>query len=344
MAEKIKKQIEFYFSDSNFRRDKFLQELANKHELGFVGIDVLLTFNKLKSMTEKVEDVASAVEDSDIVVVSEDGTSLRRANPLPEDDDTRERSLYAKGFPVDDPDVTIDSMENLFNEYGTVKLIKFRKDFSTKKFKGGVFVEYSSVDEMKGAVAKMLGGGDNKDEVTFEYKGNKLLCVLPMVEWWEKHIAKQKRKKEAKKIGSNDKKKRSLEDTTPDFTAGCIVKVSGLPTEGCSLDNLRILFKEYGDLKFIEWNEGDVTAVCRYANSESATTALSTLEKAECKLNETVLEGKLIEGDEETEYWKRYAESSKEAAKRQKTQKSGRGGGRGRGGRGRGGKRQVRDF
>lgn len=51
LLAKIKKQVEFYFSDSNFRKDKFLREKANADPDGFVPITVLLTFNRLKSLT-----------------------------------------------------------------------------------------------------------------------------------------------------------------------------------------------------------------------------------------------------------------------------------------------------
>ena len=49
----VLKQIEFYFSDSNFRHDKFLQAEAAKDEAGFVMIDVLLTFKRLQSITTR---------------------------------------------------------------------------------------------------------------------------------------------------------------------------------------------------------------------------------------------------------------------------------------------------
>ena len=42
---KALKQLEFYFSDSNFRRDNFLRGKADENEEGFVEIAVLLTFN-----------------------------------------------------------------------------------------------------------------------------------------------------------------------------------------------------------------------------------------------------------------------------------------------------------
>jgi hypothetical protein len=75
----IKKQIEFYFSDSNYRKDTFLKAAAESDPDGFVAISVLLTFNRLKALSTDISLVADAVRDSAVVVVSEDGTKLKRA-------------------------------------------------------------------------------------------------------------------------------------------------------------------------------------------------------------------------------------------------------------------------
>jgi hypothetical protein len=46
-----RRQIEYYFSDSNFRRDKFLRAKANEDADGYVALTVLLTFNRVKALT-----------------------------------------------------------------------------------------------------------------------------------------------------------------------------------------------------------------------------------------------------------------------------------------------------
>jgi hypothetical protein len=101
--QKLCKQLEFYFSDSNFRRDKFMQEEAGKQTEGFIGIEVLLTFNRLKALLEGQDDptavIASALSESETVVVSEDAKSLRRKTPLPEVDNSAQRTVFAATFP-----------------------------------------------------------------------------------------------------------------------------------------------------------------------------------------------------------------------------------------------------
>lgn len=114
--EKVKSMVEFYFSDAAYRRDRFLRAKAaeNKDGCAFcvptarcgrsrltaprhaavVNIDVLLSFNKLKALTTSAEDVVKAVEDSSSVTLSEDRKAIRRTEPLPAQDDSKERTVY----------------------------------------------------------------------------------------------------------------------------------------------------------------------------------------------------------------------------------------------------------
>eukprot|EP00889_Picochlorum_renovo_P004509 jgi/Picre1/31539/NNA_006891.t1 len=92
---KIKKQMEFYFSDSNLYRDSFLHEKMSNDSDGFVDISLVCTFNRMKKLLKKVSDdddeagkvkaVSEAVGGSSSLVLSEDGTRVKRATPLDKD-------------------------------------------------------------------------------------------------------------------------------------------------------------------------------------------------------------------------------------------------------------------
>lgn len=134
-AADIKKQVEFYFSDSNYRKDTFLKAAAESDPDGWVAISVLLTFNRLKRYTTDIDVVAKAVADSEEVQISADGKKLKRINPVPDTDESAGRSLYVKGYPLDDEDVTIDAIEQQFAVFGKVLYVKRRmfKDRTTGK-------------------------------------------------------------------------------------------------------------------------------------------------------------------------------------------------------------------
>ena len=49
--EKLSNQIEFYFSDYNLPKDKYLLNLINQNENGWIGLNDLLRFNKVKEIS-----------------------------------------------------------------------------------------------------------------------------------------------------------------------------------------------------------------------------------------------------------------------------------------------------
>ena len=113
---KIKKQIEFYFSDSNYPKDKFLQEKAKENEEGFIPLEVLTNFNRLKSITTDLDQIRKALGESDglfsyifflkmislffslifylVIVLNDDQTLIKRKHPVPSKLDTDARTLF----------------------------------------------------------------------------------------------------------------------------------------------------------------------------------------------------------------------------------------------------------
>src|SRR4051794_1960828 len=82
--EKVLKQFEFYFSDSNLPNDKFLRsQVANNLE-GFVSIDLLASFKRIQDLTKDIKVVISALSKSKMLEVDQEGKNVRRITPLPE--------------------------------------------------------------------------------------------------------------------------------------------------------------------------------------------------------------------------------------------------------------------
>lgn len=70
----ILKQMEFYFSDAALSKDRFLCQLIGKDP--YVPLDIFLTFNKIKSLTDNAGDIARALRGSTRLEISEDGTKV----------------------------------------------------------------------------------------------------------------------------------------------------------------------------------------------------------------------------------------------------------------------------
>jgi len=328
----VKEQIEFYFNDSNFRKDAFLRTAAKEDPEGYVPISVLLTFNKLNKLTKDVDIIKKSIESSDIVVLNNDGNSIRRAKPLPEDDDSKIRTLYVKGYPVDDAEVSIDSVSKQFSEYGKVLMVRFRKDFSTKKFKGSCFIEYDNDESVKKAVAIANEGG----KMNLSYKEQPFACVMTLVEWVEKKHAKklryaaEKKKRERESTGTDkDKEKPNKKQKTEkteitekkteekkvekvEYTKGLLLKITNLPADS-NLYKIKDKMKEFGEIKFVDKEETSTVAFVRTANTTTSDAIIKAIQDGvTLEGSDNKLEGTLVEGEEEETYWTKVAASSKQ--------------------------------
>lgn len=80
VTRSILRQIEYYFSDSNFPKDKFLMAEVAKSEEGWVDLTIITNFNKVKGLvpTMDIAIIADALRHSNILEVNADATQVRR--------------------------------------------------------------------------------------------------------------------------------------------------------------------------------------------------------------------------------------------------------------------------
>ena len=95
----IKKQIEYYLSDSNLSRDRFFREQIETDKAGWVDIAHFLNCNKVKNMGISSERIADSCVESTAVEVNSEKTKIRRKDnaPLPEASTERRRDAKAQG-------------------------------------------------------------------------------------------------------------------------------------------------------------------------------------------------------------------------------------------------------
>ena len=233
LEQAVKKQIEFYFSDSNFRKDTFLRAAAESDPEGYIPLTVLLTFNKLKALTTDTEIILDAIKDSDIVAISEDRTKIKRISDLPTTDDSEKRTLYVKGYPISDADVTIESITETFSKYGKVLMVRMRKT-KEKEFKGSCFIEFEKIEDVEVANNAANEGGT----MQLSFKDTPFLCILPFVEWLAKKKAKSERKKNKTfdpKVGEKRKADGGEEDANKvkkiEYVNGLILHITNVPSD-----------------------------------------------------------------------------------------------------------------
>jgi len=93
-AAKILKQVNYYFSVHNLPNDKFLLAETKKDAEGWVAIETLLKFNRLKALTTDASVVAAALGTSEVVAVNEAGDKVRRKEAIPEGVSFDDCTLY----------------------------------------------------------------------------------------------------------------------------------------------------------------------------------------------------------------------------------------------------------
>lgn len=153
----IRRQLEYYFSDSNLPRDKFLRAKTEENEDGFVKLSVLLTFNRLKNIGATEENMAKAICESEILGLDPDSSAVRRLTSLPPRNLFPERGIFAKGWKPGGPEPTLEELIEFFSPYGQVLSVRPRRwidDEGKKNFKGSIFVEMESAEAVERVTAE----------------------------------------------------------------------------------------------------------------------------------------------------------------------------------------------
>ncbi|XP_053612634.1 la-related protein 7 isoform X2 [Plodia interpunctella] len=161
LYENILKQMEFYFSDANLNKDRYLGELIKKEP--YVPLEIFLKFNKIRSMTQDINDIVKAMKNSTFLELSEDKTKVKRQTPiLPYDAD--QRTVYVESIPVT---ASREWLERVFSDYGRVAYISLPKFKNSQRIKGYGFIEFSKPEEAQKCIS------------TFTKMGCKLPTCMP---------------------------------------------------------------------------------------------------------------------------------------------------------------------
>lgn len=152
--EKVKTQMEFYFSDSNLQTDRFLWRIYEAND-GWVELKTILTFGRMRQYRPE-EKVIAALKTSDKLVLSANEDMIRRKAPLKDYNELknvrRRNSVHIEGFPNN---LSQEDVESWFNtkiipqlpKEKSVCSIRRIRSRSNKEFFGVVDVEFNTQDD-----------------------------------------------------------------------------------------------------------------------------------------------------------------------------------------------------
>lgn len=74
LYDNILKQMEFYFSEANLSKDRFLGDLVKNDP--WVPLELFLKFNKIRTLSQDLNDIIKAMKHSTLLELSEDRTKV----------------------------------------------------------------------------------------------------------------------------------------------------------------------------------------------------------------------------------------------------------------------------
>lgn len=309
---KVLRQLEFYFSDSNFRRDKFLREKADEDEAGFVDLSVLLTFNRMKQLCTAAERLAKIASTSTRLVVSEDKLRVRRKTKLPEKDNSRFRTMYASNIASGE---TLESLLALFSnkESLTVLSVRMRRNRETREFNGTVFVEYETEEDCKKAV----------EETEFKLSSGEVVSTK-LLTTYLKEIRDTTPTRHANGSGDHgsNTRKRKEKDGKPKVNLkiepGSCLYLEGLAPEGVDREGMKELFSKFGSVAYVDFQRGDVSGRVRMSAADEVTKIVEAYvaKKDDFQLGGQTFEMRKLVGDEEAAYMEKVESMRRERRER----------------------------
>ncbi|KAK0163699.1 hypothetical protein PV328_002404 [Microctonus aethiopoides] len=137
----ILKQMEFYFSDANLSKDRFLGNLISTDP--YVDLNVFLRCNKIRELTLDKTRIAKALQTSTILSLSEDKTKVCRTTAINSRENCDACTIYAQGLP---PNTDHAWLNNIFSQYGSVAYVSIPRYKTNRKLKGFAFIEFETIE------------------------------------------------------------------------------------------------------------------------------------------------------------------------------------------------------
>lgn len=114
-----------------------------------IPLKEFLKFNRIKQLTDNEDDIATALKNSELLQLSEDGSKVRRTTEPIERSNCEQCTIYVESLP---PKADHDWVRNVFSAYGKVAYVSLPKFKYSKKIKEFGFVEFEEESSVQKAL------------------------------------------------------------------------------------------------------------------------------------------------------------------------------------------------
>ncbi|GAB6018670.1 hypothetical protein CHUAL_000346 [Chamberlinius hualienensis] len=205
----IQEQMEFYFSDANLTKDKFLSKLLKDSDDNQIDLSVFFTFNKIKAFETSIEEIVSALSKSTLLKVSADGKHVKRVTSVKPNENVDKCTIYVENLPQT---ADHDWIREKFKPFGKVVYISLPIFKLSKKIKGFTFVEFENEDAVESAckaftkvdssvTEKQIETGDSKQP---DAEGKKSQVVIAAEENSDATVEPPKKKRKTETTADVD--------------------------------------------------------------------------------------------------------------------------------------------
>ncbi|EFO62480.1 La ribonucleoprotein, putative [Giardia lamblia P15] len=325
-------QLEYYFSNYNITRDKWMLDKLRESADQSLELSVVNDFPKLKAYGLTPEQLRDAAVDSPVVEVSSNLRVKRRA-PIPANYQPEPLTLYTKGWPLG---FTVDTIRIFFRDVLKIRIEHVGLRYLSgkeRKFKGSAFIVFSTLEDCEGCWKRFGSQETETEETLARAKSLSELEPTALTEELSKNLIVLKL--DTWKTDSKKGKQSAASKKQMTITKGMILKLTGIGRLGFdeqsntvksdfvpvsdapkdqapSRDVLKSVFSQFGVIKFIDFQPGAEVGYIRYHTDHpaAAEAAVKEYSSKELTLCGGLCKVELLAGDEELQYYEKIRKAS----------------------------------
>jgi len=278
LQRRVQEQLEFYFGNSNLQKDRFLKQLAAKDPEGYVELQTIANFNKMREITKDINLIILAAKSSTMLQLDNENKKIKRSTPVPPGKNVDARTVYTEPLP---PDATHESLEKRFSVCGKVEYVSIPRT-KDRTIKGFAFIEYETEEGATRAVAELNAPSNPANPI-----------APPQL----RVVSKDTWDRAKDHLYEVQKKERPL----PGVYA--FVHISNVGPD-ITTKEIKVALKELlgGGVRYVDYDQEKKEGYLKFLSSAHAQSAIQTIQQEKFVLGGQQISVRLVEGEEQEEY------------------------------------------